>query len=233
MGLSTSESILSLLFILLLLLLFPFRAAPMAYGSSQTRGRIWAEAANLLQPQQCQIHAASSTYTIAHGNYQILNPLSKARNRTHILRDTSRVRYCWATPRTPIVLFFNITLVFFIKELSICSFSPRAFTYWRVWVTFITGCPALWLVIWLFSHSFSVDLFSLSFILKSFFWLPHGIRMFQARDQIQATVATYAAAVAMPDPLTHCARPGIEPAYQQTETPRILLHHSGNSRCCF
>ena len=32
-----------------------------------------------------------------------------------------------------------------------------------------------------------------------------------ARHQIQATVLTYATAVAMPDPLTHCAGPGIEP----------------------
>ena len=34
----------------------------------------------------------------------------------------------------------------------------------------------------------------------------------QARDQIQATVATYVAAAATPDLLTHCAGPGIKPA---------------------
>ena len=32
-----------------------------------------------------------------------------------------------------------------------------------------------------------------------------------ARDWIWATVATYATAVVMPDPLTHCPRPGIQP----------------------
>ena len=31
----------------------------------------------------------------------ILNLLSKARDRTHILMDTSRVCYCWATTGTP------------------------------------------------------------------------------------------------------------------------------------
>jgi len=30
---------------------------------------------------------------------------------------------------------------------------------------------------------------------------------------IRATVATYAAAIATPDPLTHCAGPGIEPVF--------------------
>ena len=31
----------------------------------------------------------------------ILNPLSKARDWTHILMDTSQIRYCWATRGTP------------------------------------------------------------------------------------------------------------------------------------
>ena len=45
-----------------------------------------------------------------------------------------------------------------------------------------------------------------------FFWPPCGIWSSQASDQIQAEVSTYAAPVAMlPDPLTHCASPGIEP----------------------
>ena len=41
------------------------------------------------------------------------------------------------------------------------------------------------------------------------FWPPSGMWSSWARDQIRATVATYAAAAAMPDPLTHCAGPGI------------------------
>ena len=36
-----------------------------------------------------------------------------------------------------------------------------------------------------------------------------------ARDWIPAAVATYAAAVATPDPLTHCARLGIQSAPPQ------------------
>ena len=58
----------------------------------------------------------------------------------------------------------------------------------------------------------------------------------QARNQIQAEVATYAAAAAMPDHLTHCASPGINPASfllpkkhhrlsVAAETPQIALHH--------
>ena len=43
------------------------------------------------------------------------------------------------------------------------------------------------------------------------FWPPHSIHCFQARDQIQATVVTYWATVAMLDPLTHCAGLGIKP----------------------
>ena len=43
------------------------------------------------------------------------------------------------------------------------------------------------------------------------FWPPQGICSFWARDQIWATVATYMATMAMPDPLTYCAGLGIEP----------------------
>ena len=35
------------------------------------------------------------------------------------------------------------------------------------------------------------------------------------RDRIRVTAVTYATVVAMPDPLTHCAGPGIKPAPQQ------------------
>ena len=47
------------------------------------------------------------------------------------------------------------------------------------------------------------------------FWPPQGRGSFQGRDQIQATLAmTSVAAAVTPDPLTHCARSGIEPASQ-------------------
>ena len=45
-----------------------------------------------------------------------------------------------------------------------------------------------------------------------FFWPPHGIWSSWARNQIQATVATYATAAAALDSLTHRARPGVEPS---------------------
>ena len=69
-----------------------FRAAPAAYGSSQARGRMGAAAAGLTpQPQQ-------------HG---VLNPLSRARDRTQVLMDTSWVRYQWATMWTLSLLFIS------------------------------------------------------------------------------------------------------------------------------
>ena len=39
--------------------------------------------------------------------HQILNPLSSARDRTRILKDTSRVCLCWATKGTPILILLN------------------------------------------------------------------------------------------------------------------------------
>ena len=37
--------------------------------------------------------------------YRILNPLSKARDRTCILMDKSQIHYCWATTGTPHIYF--------------------------------------------------------------------------------------------------------------------------------
>ena len=72
------------------LLSFFFRAAPMACGSSQSRGRTGAAAAGL-----CQSHRNSSHVCNLHHSSQqcwIPNPLSRARNRTCILLDTTWVR---------------------------------------------------------------------------------------------------------------------------------------------
>ena len=56
------------------LLFFAFRAAPMAYGSSQARGQIRATAASLHhKPWPRQIQAASVTYTTAHSNAESAN----------------------------------------------------------------------------------------------------------------------------------------------------------------
>ena len=82
------------LFILFIyLFIFAFRAAPMAYGSSQARVQVGTAAAGLCHSsQQCRI----------------LNPLSKARDQTCILMDTSQFHYCWATMGTPTLLSFSI-----------------------------------------------------------------------------------------------------------------------------
>ena len=101
------------LFIFFLFVFCPFRAAPMAYGSSQARGWIGAAAASLhhshsntrLKPRLspatqltappdlsciCDLHHSSQ-------QHQIFNPQTEARDQTHILMDTSWVHYHWAT----------------------------------------------------------------------------------------------------------------------------------------
>ena len=44
------------------------------------------------QPQQCQIRVTSATYNTSSRQCRILNPLSEARDGTHILVDPSRVQ---------------------------------------------------------------------------------------------------------------------------------------------
>ena len=46
------------------------------------------------------------TYTTAHGNARSFNPLSEARDRTHVLMDTSRVRFHCAMAGTSFSTFF-------------------------------------------------------------------------------------------------------------------------------
>ena len=62
-----------------------FRAAPMAYESSQSRP--------MPQPQQYRIRATSQP-TSSSWQHWILNPLSRARDPTHVLMDTTQVCYC-------------------------------------------------------------------------------------------------------------------------------------------
>ena len=70
------------------------RATPAAYGSSQARGRMGAIATGLHRRDSntrskpvCDLHYSSQ-------QHQILNPLSKVRDQTHILMDPSHVHYC-------------------------------------------------------------------------------------------------------------------------------------------
>ena len=54
----------------------------------------------------------------------------------------------------------------------------------------------------------------------------------QAWDWIQATAATYTAAAAMPDALTHFTRPGIKPVLPQRPGPQQELHNSIFNEYC-
>ena len=53
------------------------------------------------QPQQCQIWAMSLTYITAWGNTRSFNPLSKARDWTHVLMVLVTCLTCWTTMETP------------------------------------------------------------------------------------------------------------------------------------
>ena len=55
----------------------------------------------------CDLHLSSL-------HHQILNPLSRTRDRTCILNDTSQVCNCWATTGTPRKLFFCLFVFCFL-----------------------------------------------------------------------------------------------------------------------
>ena len=78
-----------------------FRAAPMAYGSSQARGPIGAAAAGLHHSHSNS--NPSCIWDLHHSSlhHWILNPLSRARDPTCVLLDTRRVCYCPATAGIP------------------------------------------------------------------------------------------------------------------------------------
>ena len=65
------------------------------------------------------------------------------------------------------------------------------------------------------------------------FWPPHRMWSSRVRNRIQASAATYTAAAPMQEFLTHCAGPGIEPAFWCCELLQIPLHYSGKSLLVF
>ena len=79
---------------------FFFRTTPMAYVSSQTRGQIGATAVSLHHSHSNV--GSKPCLTLCHSSWQcwILNPLSKPRDQTQVLMDTSQVCYLWATTGT-------------------------------------------------------------------------------------------------------------------------------------
>ena len=59
----------------------------------------------------------SHVFNLHHHSWQqrLLNPLSKARDRTCILMDTSQIHFRWATMGTPLFLF----LMWLLKKLKL------------------------------------------------------------------------------------------------------------------
>lgn len=69
-------------------------------------------------------------------------------------------------------------------------------------------------IAYLQNSNMSVEDIPLPRVVLFFFLPPPSLWGSQTRDQIPATTAICAAAVAVQDPLTHCAGPEIEPASQ-------------------
>ena len=100
-----------------------FRASPAAYGGSQARGQIGAVASNL-----CHSHSKAGSNPLSNLHHRsrqrwILNPLSKARDQTCVLMDTSQIRFCWATMGTPEYLVNYLTCCF-VPTLSDYRLQP-------------------------------------------------------------------------------------------------------------
>jgi len=89
-----------------------FRAPPTGYGSSiweVSRLGVKLELQLLAYPTATVTWDVSLDFDLHHSSGQcwILNPLSKATDRTWILMDTSQVCYHWATMGTPILTFLK------------------------------------------------------------------------------------------------------------------------------
>ena len=91
-----------------------FRVTPVAYVSSPARGQVEAVAAGL--PTATAMWDLSCVFDLHHSSWQhqITNPLSKARDQTHILTDTSQIHFCCATMVIPSTHFLNKVLHFVV-----------------------------------------------------------------------------------------------------------------------
>ena len=89
-------------------LFFFLRAMPEAYGRSQARGQIGPAAAGLYHSHSntrsdCDLQQSSR-------QRRILNPLSRVRDRTLVLVDTSQVHFCCATTGIPQRTFYDLVI---------------------------------------------------------------------------------------------------------------------------
>ena len=123
---------------------------------------------------------------------QILNPLSKARDRTPILTDTSQVCYHWATMGTPLI------------HISKCHFSWNLKSF-HVWLFIFSWYIQLFCVYWswvlqeillvLLVCCCLLDSIGFSFLF--FMAAPMAYRSSLAREWICAIAVTWAAIVTM------------------------------------
>ena len=112
---------------------FFFRATPMVYGSFQARSPIRAAASGLHHSsQQCQV----------------LNPLSRARNGTHILMDTSWVHNLLGHNGNSRSLLFNNIAPYGLSSLLFFHIST-GLTIDSIW-----GWPCPRLTHWILSFFF-------------------------------------------------------------------------------
>ena len=107
-----------------------FRAAPSAYGGSHARGPIRTVAAGL---HHSHSHTRSEPWLwpIYHSSQhcRILNPLSEARDRTHVLMNISQIRVCWAATGTPYFQFLPLGVSLFPCLHCVSLFEIIVFVY--------------------------------------------------------------------------------------------------------
>ena len=109
--------------------LFCFRPAPVAHGSSQARGlNLSYSCPPTLQPQQTRDPSCICDLCCSSRRCRIFNPLSEARDRTHILMDTGRVCNLLSHNGNSCKLYFKntseIEINFFIYK-SIYTYSKN------------------------------------------------------------------------------------------------------------
>ena len=104
------------------LFIFAFQGHTVAYRGSQARGPIGTTAAGL-HYSHCHIRPKPCLQPTPQ-QCQILNPLSKARDRSRNLTVHSRIRFHRATMGTPIPVFLNLELFLYImwQEFTFISF---------------------------------------------------------------------------------------------------------------